>query len=532
MGQIACCCAGESRHETEVGKPETPRRPQPEGFEGAGERTAESLDSPTAAEAGRDEAAEASGSGDEDADAKLDAGHACMSTPLTAFRSGKPGARVLVAAPGDPGLGNASGTPRGRAETAEAEAKERTATEMEEDGDAEAMLSSLHPARSTTRQMTFTEKIQQDFEEPALVAPDKRFDVPTATMQIFGELRFPEKFTEDKNVGVKTSAALVADGLEDSYAWSSPTEVEGATSIAVLCQKGQKSPDDPTPNQDNYFMKFVDGVSIYGVLDGHGPFGHLVSFRLVQSLPHILINHPSFGVDWEKAMKESFVAAQKELLTFAEDQGVNLEASGSAGSVLVMAGQQIHVAHIGDARIMLASYNRRDSKLIFATQDHKPELPAEKKRLEDAGTEVREVDKDSFRIYRRGTTFPGLTMSRAFGDTACEGVIQEPEYRQFSMQPTDEYYAIIASDGIWEFIEAEEAVTLTAKKLRLKGPRETLQSIVSQSRKRWAAVCGDYCDDITGIFVQWNAKSDASDTNHSLCLQRHDPQKPLQTKIS
>lgn len=365
------------------------------------------------------------------------------------------------------------------------------------------------------------EKIEQDYANPALVAPCAQFDVPSSKLQIFGALRFPEKFTEDKSVAVTTSATRTSDGLEDTYAWSFPTKLEASTSIAVVCQKGQKSADDPTPNQDNYFVKFVNGVSIYGVMDGHGPFGHLVSFRLVQSLPTILMNHPSFGTDWEKAMKESFVEAQRELLAFAEVQNINVEASGAAGSLLVMEEQSVHIAHIGDARVMLASYNRRDSRLIFATEDHKPQLPAERKRLEDAGTEVREVDEGSFRIYRQGTTFPGLTMSRAFGDTACAGVTQEPEYNRFLMQPSDEYYAIVASDGVWEFLEPEDVVGLSAKKLRLKGPRETLQFILSASRKRWAHCCGDYCDDITGILVQWNAKKDGSDSNHSLTLQRH-----------
>ena len=33
--------------------------------------------------------------------------------------------------------------------------------------------------------------------------------------------------------------------------------------------------------QDNYFAHHVGPIGLYGVCDGHGPFGHLVSFRLV-----------------------------------------------------------------------------------------------------------------------------------------------------------------------------------------------------------------------------------------------------------
>ena len=35
-------------------------------------------------------------------------------------------------------------------------------------------------------------------------------------------------------------------------------------------------------------------------------------------------------------------------------------------------------------------------------QDHKPELPEEKARLEAEGSEVREVDEGSWRIYLKG----------------------------------------------------------------------------------------------------------------------------------
>ena len=105
-------------------------------------------------------------------------------------------------------------------------------------------------------------------------------------------------------------------------------------------------------------------------------------------------------------------------------------------------------------------------------------------------------------------------MSRAFGDTACAGISRVPEYHKYLMQPSDQWYAIVASDGIWapraiggavfmrrpsfsavrahgnalgvrvswgvegrqseEFIEGEDCCNMTSKKLRLKGPRETV----------------------------------------------------------
>ena len=85
------------------------------------------------------------------------------------------------------------------------------------------------------------------------------------------------------------------------------------------------------------------------------------------------------------------------------------------------------------------------------------------------------------------------------------------------MQLSDELYAIVASDGIWEFMQPEDTIGLSAKKLRLKGPREIVRFLVDASRKQWKHVCGDYCDDITASLVQWNLKDkETMDHNQSL----------------
>mmetsp|Transcript_150172 Transcript_150172/g.280069 ORF Transcript_150172/g.280069 Transcript_150172/m.280069 type:complete len:874 (+) Transcript_150172:227-2848(+) len=371
--------------------------------------------------------------------------------------------------------------------------------------------------------MTLKEKIAQDFKDPLLVTPNSSFLVKDSHLQVFGGLVLGQTFTQDKVVVMNTEAAPSGDETDSSCSWNGPSKLKGSTHIAVVCQKGQKSASDPTPNQDNYCVLHVGAVSIYCVCDGHGPFGHLVSFRLVQTLPYLITANPNFGKDFKTTLREAFVNAQKELLEFCTERNINVEASGCAGTVLILEEQTLHVAWIGDATAMVASWNRRDSRLIFNTTDHKPNLAEEKARLEAAGSEVREVDPDNWRIYLPGSSFPGLTMSRAFGDTACAGVSQEPEYKEIRIQPADEIYAIVASDGIWEFIEPQNVVDLTSKKLRLKGPRETMRFLVEASRKRWAHVCGEYCDDITGILVQWNVPEKDATSNHTFTVRRGPP---------
>lgn len=371
---------------------------------------------------------------------------------------------------------------------------------------------------------TLADKVAQDFKNPALVTPSDEHVVSDAHMMMFGGVVPGQKFTMDKHIHCRSGFEKQQKGEEDYYTWTGTTKLKQPTDIAVLCQKGQKSASDPTPNQDNFFIHHVGAITMYGVCDGHGPFGHLVSFRLVQTLPFYLSKSEHFGKNWEEALREAFQKAQEDLEEFCKLHTINIEASGAAGSVLVLEEQTVHIAFIGDARVMLGSWNRRDSRMIFCTKDHKPELPEEKARLEAEGSEVREVDEGSWRIYLKGSNFPGLTMSRAFGDTACAGISRVPEYHKFLMQPNDQWYAIVASDGIWEFIEGEDCCNMTSKKLRLKGTRETVEFITSASRKRWAHVCGDYCDDITAVLIQWNAPTPLEGgNNHCLTVRQFQP---------
>lgn len=367
--------------------------------------------------------------------------------------------------------------------------------------------------------MTLKEKVAADFKRPVLVQPDPQFSVEGAKMYQFGGLKEGQKFTMNKPV-VTRAGKDVKKREEDEgtvYEYSVPSNLKNGTNIALICQKGQKSADDPTPNQDNFFqISMESGIDIFGIADGHGPFGHIVSLRLVQSIPHYFTKSQFYPENMEKAMTEAFEKAQTDLVEFSKKEDVNFDASGSTGSIMVLEEQTLHLGFIGDSRLYLASWNRHDSRLIECTRDHKPNLPEEQARIESTGDppgEVREVGEGSYRIYIKGENFPGLTMSRAFGDFACceRGVTQVPEYSKYQMQPGDEWYALVASDGIWEFLEGDAVEKLTSKKLRLKGPRETLRFLFEASRKRWAHYEGDYCDDVTAMLIMWNLQQKNSD---------------------
>ena len=52
---------------------------------------------------------------------------------------------------------------------------------------------------------------------------------------------------------------------------------------------------------------------------------------------------------------------------------------------------------------------------------------------------------------------PGLAMSRSFGDkvAALVGVVCNPEIMEWKLTGDDKFL-IVASDGLWEFLESDE----------------------------------------------------------------------------
>lgn len=62
--------------------------------------------------------------------------------------------------------------------------------------------------------------------------------------------------------------------------------------------------------------------------------------------------------------------------------------SGTTASVVVIRRDRVYVAHVGDSAVVLGVQDSPTDEVLRAeeiTQDHKPELPKERKRIEGLG---------------------------------------------------------------------------------------------------------------------------------------------------
>ncbi|KAF8726854.1 hypothetical protein HU200_019334 [Digitaria exilis] len=114
---------------------------------------------------------------------------------------------------------------------------------------------------------------------------------------------------------------------------------------------------------------------------------------------------------------------------------------GSTASTAVLVGDHLYVANVGDSRAVIS----KAGKAIALSEDHKPNRSDERKRIESAGT------------WRVGGV---LAMSRAFGNRLLKQfVIAEPEIQELEIDDELEFL-IIASDGLWDVVPNEDAVSL------------------------------------------------------------------------
>uniref|UniRef100_A0ACD5Z4P4 Uncharacterized protein n=1 Tax=Avena sativa TaxID=4498 RepID=A0ACD5Z4P4_AVESA len=233
--------------------------------------------------------------------------------------------------------------------------------------------------------------------------------------------------------------------------------------------------------EDFYDVKLteIDGqaVSLFGVFDGHG--GSRAAEYLKEHLFENLMKHPKFLTDTKLAISETY---QKTDADFLESESNAFRDDGSTASTAVLVGGHLYVANVGDSRAVVL----KAGKAMALSVDHKPNRTDERKRIENAGGVV---------IWA-GTWRVGgvLAMSRAFGNRLLKPfVVAEPEIQEQVFDGELESL-VLASDGLWDAVENEEAVSLAKTE---DVPESAARKLTEIAYSRGSA------DNITCIVVQF-----------------------------
>ena len=267
--------------------------------------------------------------------------------------------------------------------------------------------------------------------------------------------------------------------------FSQNTYIKSCESITV---PGKKENGNKKINQDSYIIeRNINGIlnfNIFGVLDGHGEYGHYASQFVSRYVISHIKNHPVIKkCDEPKEIYQKLTLNGYQIIanifTDADVQiqkeKFDVQNSGTTCIIVIQLEEKIICANTGDSRaIMIYDTNYSDNlintKIYNLSYDCKPELPNECQRIYECGGCVeRAVDENEqeggpYRVWVYGEDYPGLAMSRSIGDLDAKkiGVIPNPQIVEYTLDSNSKYM-LIASDGIWEFITNEEAMKIGNK---------------------------------------------------------------------
>ena len=304
---------------------------------------------------------------------------------------------------------------------------------------------------------------------------------------------------------IAAPAAAPLPSLPQPAPAAPPTKRPNPLKVYVKSRQGQ-SWDPAKINQDRPLacvpLRGHPGVHVYGVMDGHGQYGHYVSEFVMATLPAFLSREQRIRDETDEAI----LSAVRGMCTELSQSNINLSFSGTTCCFAVHHSDTLYVANIGDSRALLVRSPDIPNYPPFAiplTTDHKPDLPTERERIIAAGGRVCPIpgmDNGPMRVWLKDADEPGLAMSRSVGDevSASVGVTNVPELTIHQLDERD-VCLLMASDGVWEFITNDEAARLVWK--FIDTPAAAVNQLVAEAVRRWHEDSEQVVDDITVVLV-------------------------------
>ena len=199
--------------------------------------------------------------------------------------------------------------------------------------------------------------------------------------------------------------------------------------------------------------------ALFAICDGHGKQGAHVAHTVVSLLPTCFANASNgvYPAVPSSILVGSFDQIDKHIIQ-QHDQADNSNGSphqpeqtgGSTCTAVYLRDQHLWVAHVGDSRAVLA----RAGQAIDLTTDHKPNVQAERERIEAAGGQV---------VYDRGWRVESLNVSRSFGDVKQKQYVTAAPDTSTHPVTSDDHILIVATDGLWSVLSSQAAVDICSQ---------------------------------------------------------------------
>mmetsp|Transcript_20343 Transcript_20343/g.39966 ORF Transcript_20343/g.39966 Transcript_20343/m.39966 type:complete len:487 (+) Transcript_20343:641-2101(+) len=275
-------------------------------------------------------------------------------------------------------------------------------------------------------------------------------------------------------------------------------------------------------NQDSLVAFIMDGKpnqAVFGIFDGHGPFGeHASHFCRMELHKTMKAVYEEFGDDLspQDVLEHSIGRLHEAFIhTDLNYTGVDPQVSGTTLVVAMIVDSEIYVANVGDSRCIMGEMDEEETKgqVVVMSDDHKPERQDEYRRILRTSAvlmsegELRGAHRQEGKTYicrrRDGDIIYGVLFTRSIGDLDAHdylGVSAEPEFKHDHIHKNIKQYLVLASDGVWDQMTNEEVL---AKIYNAKDPLAASKQIVEAARQRWDIdPAHSRRDDISAVVVQ------------------------------
>ncbi|KAK2045489.1 protein phosphatase 2C [Colletotrichum somersetense] len=249
---------------------------------------------------------------------------------------------------------------------------------------------------------------------------------------------------------------------------------------------------DLLPPGSDEAKKHESKLSFFGVFDGHG--GDKVALFAGENIHDIIKKQETFKKgNYEQALKDGFLATDRAILN---DPKYEEEVSGCTACVGLISDNKIYVANAGDSRSVLGIKGRAKP----LSQDHKPQLEAEKSRITAAGGFV-----DFGRVNGN------LALSRAIGDfefkksaelsPEAQIVTAFPDVETHEISDDDEFL-VIACDGIWDCQSSQAVVEFVRRGIAAKQELDKIcENMMDNCLASNSETGGVGCDNMTMVII-------------------------------
>ena len=347
---------------------------------------------------------------------------------------------------------------------------------------------------------------EEDEEEKSPSPPKKRSD--------------KRKSQEDVK---KVNMAPIKSGTAEQHSTKEKKSVNAlkdghVKNVGSFSQAGKGEDGFTKVNQDSFLVLETEynlkDFNIFCVMDGHGVNGHLVSRYVMKYINLFFKNNKKMNSSNNNEdavyyrLKKGDCHILKKLFRHAErdldkKSAIDANFSGTTCVMVLQIGERILCSNIGDSRAIMV---KTGNVIVPLSIDQKPNDPEESKRIIQNGGEISQYEEDGeksgpYRVWKKGEVYPGIAMSRSVGDFVATslGVIPEPKFIEEKIDE-DCKFIVIASDGVWEFLENERVAEIVWPYYNNDDPDGACKELIKESTEWWNKE-DIVVDDITVVIV-------------------------------